>query len=454
MTDSVKTQKIYAYGFEQKDFLVPQEAIRDKNYEIEFLNFEDTHSLNEADGVIIPQGIFEMFDSSHVPLVGTSYHAKVKDSDLLLQREKELLNLLEKGGWVCFLLLEAIIDKLPSNNIHYHDKDISSYDLCKRLLNRCRVYRNLLSAEARINTHTNEFINYMEKFGIAKTYFDFYYCDKNLIYPIASTESNRVISFAYNSNSFFLPFHSVNKDKQTLNSLTKLIVESILDFRRRIDISIPEWAHQFKFSNEESLISEINEHKKEIINLEKKLVVWENYKSILCFTGNLLCQAVINVLESYFGLNIDPADEGKEDFKIINSPTEIIALSEVKGTDGSVKRPHINQLDSSRDLHQLTTAIPGVLIINNEMGIEDLNSRAKTKIPSEQIDYARSQNILIIRTIDLLYLMKLLESKSVKARGQELIRLINSGGGWLKVSEDKIELITSSEEIKSGLSKY
>ncbi len=73
--------------------------------------------------------------------------------------------------------------------------------------------------------------------------------------------------------------------------------------------------------------------------------------------------------------------------------------------------------------------MPGILLINNEMSIEGITQRLATAVAEEQIKHAQNFNVLIVRTIDLLFLMKHFENDP--ERKDKLLKLLSSGGGWL-----------------------
>lgn len=96
--------------------------------------FDETTPLDSSDGVIIPQGIFEKIQGG-INLIGQKFtEVKVFD-DLLLQREKQILNLITDDKWVCFLIGE-IQDRVPQST---QDQYIGDTDLCKRILNSYNI---------------------------------------------------------------------------------------------------------------------------------------------------------------------------------------------------------------------------------------------------------------------------------------------------------------------------
>jgi hypothetical protein len=132
-------------------------------------------------------------------------------------------------------------------------------------------------------------------------------------------------------------------------------------------------------------------------------------------------------------------DEGREDFKIVDAKT-VVAVGEAKGTNGGIKRDHINQVDSHRERLGLTDAVPGLLLINNQMDVSGIAKRGETQVALEQVRHARRMNVLIARTIDLLYLMRYLEDDVDKRA--KLLALIRGGGGWLAAGPSGYRIVT------------
>ena len=55
-------------------------------------------------------------------------------------------------------------------------------------------------------------------------------------------------------------------------------------------------------------------------------------RTIIFTSGDILKDKVVEILEEYFSLNIDPLDELKEDAKIIDGESTVLAFIEIKGT--------------------------------------------------------------------------------------------------------------------------
>jgi hypothetical protein len=219
------------------------------------------------------------------------------------------------------------------------------------------------------------------------------------------------------------------------------VTQSVLDYRQKHIAEVPEWIKTFEFGKETEYKNKISELTNQIQEIEQELYPLESYKLIVNTSGELLKKVTVDILGDFFGFKVDPIDEGREDAKILNESGKVTSIVEIKGTNKGIKREHINQVDSHRERNGFTDEIPGVLFINNEMGIEGIEERLNTKVPREQIRHAVNMNVLIVRTIDLLFLMKQLESDPNKK--ERIIEFINSGGGWLKADRDGYEIMNS-----------
>ncbi|ODS36924.1 hypothetical protein BEH94_05925 [Candidatus Altiarchaeales archaeon WOR_SM1_SCG] len=419
--------KIFAYGFDKAGFEIPMMSIMLENVgEIEFIRFGDSTSIDHADGIIIPQGIFEEIEFFPHAFYGERIKVKWYEN-LLLQLERQISNMLkEKSKWVCFLV-DKIEDKV---HCEFDTQYIPETDLCKRILNEFKVGRYLPNVQLpEVIPKKDEFKPYINKYGVAKTILKLP-DNKNIEMQVIAEAGNVVVGAEFRNRLFFLPFHTANRDRSTAKLVVTLVTNAIFDYRQKHVVELPAWLDNFQFGAEENLKVKISSLIDQRNKLENQLQSLREYKAILTTSGDNLKDIVVRILENFFKLNIDPIDEKHEDAKIIGENENILAVIEVKGTKSGIKREHINQVDSHRDRNELTESTPGVLFINNKMSISDIGERFETEVNKDQIKYAKNQNVLIVRTIDLLFLMQHLEDNP--DRDKEIMELINSGGGWLK----------------------
>src|SRR5437879_5573419 len=98
-----KRKLVYAYGFDKIGFPFLTDLPLGNDWQITFVGYEGAESLAEADGLVIPSGIFETFGKYHDHF-GLSARKVSFDEPLLVERERQLMNAFKKGSWICFLL--------------------------------------------------------------------------------------------------------------------------------------------------------------------------------------------------------------------------------------------------------------------------------------------------------------------------------------------------------------
>lgn len=146
--------------------------------------------MDDADGVLIPQGIFEEINYQRAYGVGTYTNVRV-DKGLLQERGKQVFNLIRECKWVCFLV-GGIVDKVPQGD--WNSQDINDSDLVKRMLNAIeitRFQRQVVDGLSLFETKRDEFRSYLRDYGIANTVFELPYIadDMNQITQASITYS-------------------------------------------------------------------------------------------------------------------------------------------------------------------------------------------------------------------------------------------------------------------------
>ncbi len=156
-----------AYGVERILSTAPNGTWRKRNFILQFEPFDTSNRFDEYDGVILFQGSFEDFHHKSNRL-GSWYEHYCYTRELEM-RQKELRLLLERGGFVCFLMHTHFIDS--DNSANYHDTDLS-----KRQLNRAGLYRHHLARrETEVHATRGELDRFCKLFSTASSYFE---CNK------------------------------------------------------------------------------------------------------------------------------------------------------------------------------------------------------------------------------------------------------------------------------------
>jgi len=431
-----KRYTIYVYGFDRIGFDIKKPVEKSlRQFNIHFILFKDDQPFDSADGVIIPQGIFEDL-KPYSTYLGISYNVRVY-KDLLLYREREISNLIKSGKCVCFIV-EKIVDSVTTGQFGMETQDIHNTDLCKKVLNTLKIQRNAIEGNPNLHCKVNEFSRFIEKYGVAKTEFEIPK-DNSEEFKILIESNSKTSGFEFQKKLFFIPAHFVNKTNVALFKMAEELADAIFSYIAKRQLDTPHWLSEMKFSNESILLDKLNKLRKEEIDIEKELNRFQKYKAILTTSGDILNELISEILQEYFLISIDPSDNKKEDIKVLNEEGDVIAFIEVKGTKKSVKREYINQVDSHRERAGVTNKTPGILIINNEMSIEGIENKKGALIAKEQIIHATKMNVLIIRTIDLLNLMLLWEE--VQDRRSQFLSIVLNNSGWLKVESSKYDII-------------
>lgn len=429
--------RIFVYGFDKVGFHMPVHPKSTEYAVVEFIPYADnSRRLEEADGVIICQSIFERFETYQPDYSFSKYTSHKVDVDLLLERERQLRNLEKKGGWVCFLLETFIRDSYYSGHSYVECKDT---DLCKKIMNRYDIRRSDHRADAHAEATRDEFRPYIEKYGVVCN--DLTPGERAKECVTLARAGGYTVGLESHTQFFFLPVHSTNKTEKVIEDITELVSDAIAKYKMKRPTSLPQWAKKFEFSSEKSLQERLESIAKEQDKIIKEIEEWDSYKGLLVLQSDALTSCVENVLKKYFGLNVEHLEKYVEDLKILDENGQISHFIEATGTTKGITREKVAQAGSFSERNELPDSRPTALIYNNQLSIEDIAERSETTVSEDQIELAERLNVLIIRTIDLLFFMKHLAGKSVTERKEEILKLLASGGGWLHASDKEYKLV-------------
>ncbi len=432
---------IFAYGFDEAGFEVRHETreLADGS-KLQFIPFDDPRDLSDADGVVIPQGIFEKIQTRRTEFFGEKNEIWV-DRWYLLEHERQIFNLLRAGKWVCFLV-GRIIDNLPQG---LHLESSSDTDLCKRILNAFGVERHRryhLDAPVQVRARDWEFERYVQAYGEPTTIFELPRDPAIEKRVVVELTNGAAVGVEFDHQLFFLPFRPPDKKWSTALSIAKLAVHAIFNYRRNRVIEIPEWVDEIRFHNEEALYLEINSSLERANRLESELESWRDYKGILTTSGVALKTRIIAILENFFGLRVDRVEENDEEAIITAEGGMPLVIFECKSAEGYVPKTWSDELNFQRAAHGLPESVGRVLFINMDKSLPWVNSRVAKALPEDLVEYAEKHNILIVRAIDLLLLMQQLENDP--RRKERLMEIFCSGGGWLRADGNGHRVMTSA----------
>ena len=398
---------IFAYGFDAAGFPVPGDPLETANYLIRFVGYEAKESLEDADGIITPSGIFERFQTSSSFYDSHTYVDC--DKDHLAKRTKETMQHCRQGGWIAFLLRSVNMDR----------ENWRDTDLAKRFLSSFFYQTECHDPNPYVQCKSDEFADYLHDFGINRTTF-WNVRDDHKPRALAVSNGGGFVGAELVGKIFFLPLPSIKKDKVELAKLVTKCAEAILEYKRRNDLHLPAWVENFEFQTEIKLRADVVEFEKQIIQKQEELSKWRRYKGILSASGKPLNGLVVEILRDYFKLDLHSKEEFIED-ALIRDGDKTLFVVEIKGVNRGLKREHVNQVDSHRERLGIAPAIPGLLIINDFTDIDGFAERKAKTFDGLHVSHAEKLNIRILRTTTLIEIIRTLENE--KTRGEKFLQL-------------------------------
>ncbi len=426
--EKARTYDLVVYGGDKAGFTLPIPVIEDTNFTLHFEPYDTSRRLNEFDGAVIFQGIFERFGTGENAW-GHSYVKSWCDRDELDKRKKELELLLRKKGMVCFLLRRPFLDKAEG-------EDFSDFDLAKQHLNYPNLHRDDLPRRfTKQEVMRDELRRFFEEFGAANSYF--VNRNRDIDWRVIARIGNYVTSMVLWRKIFFIPV-LVPRAGRT-GEFFQLLCDGLVAARNKLLLDVPEWVNEFRFNHEDSLVERRRKALQEAEATADDLAQLGRFKRLLVLDGENLVDAVKYVLVEGFGLRVDAYDEFREDLKILDQEGNPIILVEIKGTNRGVKREHVNQTDSHRERASLPPDFPAVLIMNTHIKNSRTIEEKDQEIATEQVIRAANTNVLVLRTLDLLSLLRIYLAGNLPADG--FLKLLITAAGWLRVVGDEIEVL-------------
>lgn len=430
-THEAKNQRNYAilvYGLESKSLPLPSESLRTSNFTIFFEPLNTHRRFQEYDGVVFFQGSFESFqwqrgwDKKYVK------HSCNRDD--LDKRSKETRLLLDKGGFICCILTDAFLDSNDGNSF-------KTTDLSKQLLNYSDFYRkNFRERVTGITSVANEFKRFFDIYGAANSYFENH--NQGLDLEVLARFDSATVGMLLEQVEYFVPALLPAAREKEVEEFFMLLVDGLTSLHNKMQVTIPSWAAAYKFSEENELVSEREKLLKSLAEIDTRAALMDRYKSVLVLSGEKLVAEVAVVLAAALSVSVDSSDESREDLKILVEG-KIVGIGEVKGINRGIGRANINQTDSHRERSGYKSDFPAFLIANTN--IKNSNSLADKdqEIDPEQIKHAVQMRVLLLRTLDLLGLLKLVLEGNLNSSDARAMVLNNTG--WLRVRDGKIQVL-------------
>lgn len=420
---------VLVLGAEKKNLAAPGESIKTRNFEIFFEKYQSHRRLQEFDGVVVFQGIFENFE--HGSSFSGSYTIHRSDTDELDKRKKEAHLLLAKGGFICFLVTDPFEDVVNSKTIR--DSDLAKFYSNYAKLSR----RNLGKRMTSITPVVSEFKRFFELYGAASVYFENF--DDSLDMRVLARVGSANVGISLLQNIYFLPSLIPDSRPKVIAEYFEYLVDALTAVHNKNHQTVPAWIGAYQFDEEIKLASERESAARKIVEVDSRLDQLTQFKAALFHTGDNLVKDVRAVFEGPLGQTIDVNDEFREDFKLLSPAGKVLALGEIKGVNAGITREHVNQADSHRVRSGFPDGFPTLLIVNS--GIKSsrtIAEKAKNVPAREQIAHAVYMRVLILRTIDLLDLLRLILAG--KLSQTSAVEAILTSVGWLRIEGETMRI--------------
>lgn len=422
---------IMVHGADSFDIGLEPSELDDRNYKLVFLPYRTKRRLSEFDGVITFQRLYERFERKSNYMGSWTDHSY--DRDELDKREKEADILTKNGGFIVFLLHAPLRDHVYESG---HSAQYTNTDLVKRFLNWNSLYRDDYDQRlTSLSCVRDEFLRFFELYGAVWSSFSYH---GGLPWRNLALRNGKSVGMIIRDNLFFVPCLLPEQRSERKEEFFRLLTDAVVTCVKKLRVELPPWADEFLLPSEQALLEEQAQLSSRLEVLEKERSALSRFKRILVGDADALVDEVVNLLTNGFGFKVSDDDTYREDIRILNDNGEPAIFGEIKGTTRGVKREYINQADSHRERAGLPSQFPTILIINthtkNARSVEEKDQA----VASEQVKHAVNMNVLIIRTIDMLNLLVMMQKHRVSQA--DILTMFKTHVGWLKVSGDEIQI--------------
>ena len=402
-----------------------------KKFELYFNNAFDFSSFDNFD-IIIYYGSTLLNDlggygSDKLFFDSLTHNEIMKNEQESTRRFKEIISNLKGGKIICIIYNTINGDYLLKTIIKdFFDFKYEEYDDLYPALPNSRIkcfekffdkygsYNSVFLENDTINKFNNKII-----VGDEKYIYSFYIQNEN------------------NGKIVFIPGFLLSKNQEYIEDYFLTLSKALFEFYKGGFYEIPTYIEKINFLKEEKIIEKKNQYENKIKELEFELNTYSKFKSILYLDGNNLVDNIEFFLNN-LGINVHRDERNIEDIWIKEKDRKIVIV-EIKGIAKNIKREHIRQLERHREhYYKKDDTFPALLIVNTFKEVKNIKEKNIDISPFE-IEHAVRNNVLIMRTFDLLNINYLIEKKILNKN--KLIKILKNNKGWLKVTENAYNVI-------------
>jgi len=347
--------------------------------------------------------------------------------------QQEIIYALRRGKTVCFLHHKVPAPKAQTDWFRHRECFIGFYFLSHfKLKIRMAGLRLALMTVKR-----SDFQQFVERYGA--TYNDFEtlgdvegldrLCEWHKFLTGFSVPALR-------GRLIFLPCYNPQVSERQIHELFADLAKSIIAYISRVRSEPPDWLEEFQFSQERPIAREIATLSESLAQARRRKEPYEERKTILFLHDYALEQAVPQFLRS-LGLQTERDERYEEDFWILEGDTRII-IGETKSYNHNLKRGGIFNLYNHREAYEFPKDFPALLVVNTFITAKSLQDKCHPIEPGERREAAHN-NILIMRTLDLAYIIDLMDRGELTP--ERFLELLRTQNGWLRVTSKGYEVL-------------
>lgn len=355
--------------------------------------------------------------------------------------EKELFEALDKGATICFLHYD---EEIPRFDQYNHKLAGMDEDSLKHLLEwqiGLRFLYHLSIKPARNDRPIHwgklkrtEFKNYFDKYGSGKNFFKHY--DENTFGDIIYYISDYAIGFSEDFSRgmiIYLPCQRNFSNMDELTNLFKILIDNLVTYITRKRTGLPDFAKEPFFEEETTLYTNLGSLEQKVLDIKNSLKPFYAAKALAFASEYELQKSVPEFLNEKFEILTLQNETYNEDFWLLDSNNKNIAICEIKSYIKGFSKSGVYDIFNHREHYKLEESFPAILFVNMNLNAAGWKQKLSPIAPQDY-QIATSNNVLIIRVEDLLFMWDAL--KKGKITKDEIVKILTTNKGWLYFKAD------------------
>jgi hypothetical protein len=344
---------------------------------------------------------------------------------------KQMLEALDKGTCFCILHYDEVVP--PYDQYNYEDGHMEKSGIQSCIKTQIGFHwLNIFSIRPWLTNNPiiaftierNEFKDYHRGWGASKNYFRPYAKDRFALGFALCVRRGKIL---------YLPCQRYFHQPESMEKCLISLIKSTITYLTRSSMEIPSWVLTPLFSKEKELHANLSDLESKIEDLKSKLQPYQIAKELAFLSEYEFEDRVPKFLTSHFQIRTYRDETFNEDFWILNSEGEKIAIGETKSHVGGIKKSDIYSLYNHRESSGQDDAFPALLVVNTHLNAKSWEDKIRP-IEPQNYECAFTENIILLRIEDLLFFWNSIEE--IRHNSEELLSNILNQKGWMEVKID------------------